>query len=66
MVSALLIPYTMDYANGVLVLQYIVDGNIHPDLSTGNIRVTIMIVAEAADSWELELVIKFPACPLVP
>lgn len=56
----------MDYANGVLVLQYIVDGSIHPNLSTGNIRATITIVAEAADPWELELVTKFLARPLVP
>lgn len=66
MVCALLILYTMDYANGVLVLQYIVDGSIHPNLSTGNIRATITIVAEAADPWELELVTKFLARPLVP
>jgi cellobiose dehydrogenase (acceptor) len=29
-------------------LQYIVDGSIHPDLPTGNIQTTIMVVAEAA------------------
>jgi cellobiose dehydrogenase (acceptor) len=29
-------------------LQYIVDGGIHPDLPTGNIQTTIMVVAEAA------------------
>lgn len=29
-------------------LQFIVDGSIHPDLPTGNIQSTIMIVAEAA------------------
>ncbi|KAL4911197.1 hypothetical protein BDW74DRAFT_184646 [Aspergillus multicolor] len=27
---------------------YVVDGSIHPDLSTGNIQTTIMVVAEAA------------------
>jgi hypothetical protein len=28
--------------------QFIVDGGIHPDLPTGNIQATIMVVAEAA------------------
>jgi cellobiose dehydrogenase (acceptor) len=28
--------------------QFIVDGSIHPDLPTGNIQATIMVVAEAA------------------
>lgn len=29
-------------------LQFIVDGSIHPDLPTGNIQATIMVIAEAA------------------
>jgi cellobiose dehydrogenase (acceptor) len=29
-------------------LQYIVDSSIHPDLPTGNIQTTVMVVAEAA------------------
>ena len=28
--------------------QYVVDGSIHPDLPTGNIQTTIMVIAEAA------------------
>jgi cellobiose dehydrogenase (acceptor) len=30
------------------LLQFIVDGSIHPDLPTGNIQATIMVIAEAA------------------
>jgi cellobiose dehydrogenase (acceptor) len=29
-------------------MKYVVDGSIHPDLPTGNIQTTIMVVAEAA------------------
>lgn len=29
-------------------LKYVVDGSIHPDLPTGNIQTTIMVIAEAA------------------